>query len=194
MTATTAPLPAPPSSLVQRARSGDDQALEALLAAIEPTIQRFGRQLCRQEDDADDVTQETLLAMARHLGAFEERSSLTSWVFALARSACARRRRGLANRPHASTEGLPEPPDPAAGPEERLALREDTEALSRALAALPEVQRDVLFLRDLEGRSASETAQALGITVDAVKSRLHRARAALREALGEDPSAPRETE
>ena len=99
--------------LVERARAGDDHALDALLVAIEPVVQRFGRRLCRQDDDADDVKQDTLLALAQHLGDFEARSSLTSWVFALARSACVRRRRGLKNRPHASTDDLPEAIDAA---------------------------------------------------------------------------------
>lgn len=173
------------SALVERARGGDDHALDELLAALEPTVQRFGRRLCRQDDDADDVKQDTLLALSRHLGDFEDRSSLTSWVFALTRSACARKRRGLANRPHASTDDVPDATDLAPTPEERVALREDTEALARAVAALPQVHREVLFLRDLEGRPANETATALGITVDAVKSRLHRAREALREELSE---------
>jgi RNA polymerase sigma-70 factor, ECF subfamily len=172
--------------LVERARLGDEHALDALLAALEPTIQRFGRRLCRQDDDADDVKQDTLLALSRHLGDFEERSSITSWVFALARSACARKRRGLANRPHASTDDVPDAASAEPSPEDRVALREDTEALARAVAALPKVHQEVLFLRDLEGRPAAEAASELGITVDALKSRLHRAREALREELGSD--------
>jgi len=170
--------------LVERARLGDERALDALLVALEPTIQRFGRRLCRQDDDADDVKQDTLLALSRHLGEFEERSSITSWVFALARSACARKRRGLANRPHASTDDVPDAASAEPNPEDRVALREDTEALARAVAALPKVHQEVLFLRDLEGRPAAEAASELGITVDALKSRLHRAREALREELG----------
>lgn len=181
----THPPPANLSDLVARARSGDDRALEELLATLEPTVQRFGRRLCRQDDDADDVKQDTLLALSRHLGDFEERASLTSWVFALARSACARRRRGLANRPHASTADVPDAADATPSPEERMALREDTEALAKAVAALPAVHREVLFLRDLEGRPANEAASVLGISVDALKSRLHRAREALREELNE---------
>ncbi len=170
--------------LVERARLGDERALDALLVALEPTIQRFGRRLCRQDDDADDVKQDTLLALSRHLGEFEERSSITSWVFALARSACARKRRGLANRPHASTDDVPDAASAEPNPEDRVALREDTEALAKAVAALPKVHQEVLFLRDLEGRPAAEAASELGITVDALKSRLHRAREALREELG----------
>jgi len=181
---TKTPAAADLTPLVERARAGDERALDALLVALEPVVQRFGRRLCRQDDDAEDVTQDTLLALSQHLGDFEARASLTSWVFALARSACVRRRRGLKNRPHASTDGLPEAADAAPSPEERIALREETAALARAVAALPRVHQEVLFLRDLEGRPAAEAASALGITVDALKSRLHRAREALREALG----------
>ena len=80
--------------LVERARSGDAKALEELLASVAPAVERFGLRMCRNPDDADDVLQDTLLTIATHLGDFEGRSSLLSWVFTLARTACARRRRG----------------------------------------------------------------------------------------------------
>ncbi len=175
------------ADLAERARLGDEAALDRLLAELEPTVQRFGRKLCRHDEDAEDVTQDTLLALTKHLGDLENRAALTSWVFALARSACVRKRRGLANAPHASTFDVPESADGAPSPEDRAALREETEKLARAIADLPRVDRDVLFLRDLDGRPASEAATELGISVDAVKSRLHRAREALRARFGEEP-------
>src|SRR5512139_2295083 len=84
---------------VARAQRGDVVALEELLAEVAPTVLRFARRMCRSDADADDVLQDTLLAAATHLGEFEGRSSLSSWLFALARSACSRKRRGLANQP-----------------------------------------------------------------------------------------------
>ncbi len=169
--------------LVARAQKGDREALEAVLATVAPSIQRFGLRMCRNVHDADDVLQDTLINIAQHLADFEGRSSLTSWVFALTRSACARKRRGLKNRPPVSDERLAESPDHAPSPETRAADHELASALSSALDQLSDDYREVILLRDIEGLSAPETASSLGISVDAVKSRLHRAREALRAAL-----------
>jgi RNA polymerase sigma-70 factor (ECF subfamily) len=169
-------------ALIERARSGDGEAMQALLAELTPSVRRFGQQLCRHEADAMDVMQDTLLAVASHLGDFEERAALSSWVYALARSACNRRRRGLKNQAHLPDTAVPERADTEATPEERLEAAEVGRTLGRALCGLPDAQREVIVLRDLMGLSASETAERLGVSVPALKSRLHRARAALREA------------
>ena len=179
---------APPSSdeltkLVARAREGDREALEAVLAVVAPSMHRFGRRMCKNAHDADDVLQDTLMSVAKHLGDFEGRSSLSSWVFSIARSACARKRRGLKNRPPVSDEHVAETPDVAPNPEVRAADHELASALSVALDGLSDDHREVLLLRDIEGLSAPEAASTLGISVDALKSRLHRAREALRVAM-----------
>ncbi len=178
------------------AQSGDRKALEAVLASVAPSIHRFGLRMCKNEHDADDVLQDTLISVARHLGEFEGRSSLTSWVFMLAKTACTRRRRGLKNRPHDGDDRLVEEADDLPSPEARYADQELGEALKRALDALVEDHREVILLRDIEGLTATETASALGISVDAVKSRLHRAREALRSELRPlmEPSRPTPSE
>lgn len=179
-------------SLVERARTGDAGALEELLASVAPSVHRFGLRMCKSPHDADDALQDTLLSIATHLGEFEGRSSFTSWVFALTRSACARRRRGLKNQPTVSEDAAPEQVDAAPSPEQRAADRELGEALSRALDGLSEEHREVIVLRDIEGLSAADAAASLDLSVDALKSRLHRAREALREALRPvlEPLAP----
>lgn len=171
------------ADIVARAKTGDRQALETVLARLAPAVHRFGLRMCRNVHDAEDVLQDTLLGVANHLGEFEGRSSLSSWVFALTRSACARRRRGLKNRPPASDTSLSETPDHAPSPEARAADQELAEALGSALDGLSDDHREVILLRDVEGLSAPEAAGALGISVDALKSRLHRARELLRAAL-----------
>ncbi len=170
-------------SLIERARAGDTAALEELLAEVAPAVRRFGVRMCKDPHDADDVLQDTLLTIATHLPEYEGRSSLTSWVFALTRSACARRRRGAKNRPHESADALAERGDGNPTPAERAADRELGGALTRALDDLPDDYREVILLRDVEGLTAPEAAIALGISVDALKSRLHRAREALRTSL-----------
>jgi RNA polymerase sigma-70 factor (ECF subfamily) len=169
-------------ALLDRARSGDRQALSQVLSELSPLIQRFGVRLCRNDADADDIAQDTLWAVASHLDAFEGRSSLSSWVFALARSACSRRRRGLKNQPPVSDDRLSEQAA-SDDPELESSQRELRDRLSEALAALSPRHREVLSLRDIEGLSAAEAANVLGLSVDALKSRLHRARAALKEQL-----------
>ncbi len=175
-----------------RARAGDRRALEDLLARHADTVQRFGFKLCRDEEDARDVAQDTLLLVSTRLPDFEGRSSFTSWLFALARSACARKRRGLKNRPAVSMDSeegaWSDAEDPRRGPEEEASMQQLVTIAASALQSLPEAQRDALLLRDLEGLTAPEAAEVLGIGVDALKSRLHRAREALREAVLSDAS------
>ncbi len=173
----------PIDALLERARAGDARALEQLLATVAPSVHRFGLRMCKNADDAEDVLQDTLLSIATHLGEFEGRSSLLSWVFTLARTACSRRRRGLKNRPMTRAEDVPEASDSAPTPEQSAADHELAAAVGRALDALADDHREVIALRDIEGLTAPEAAEALGISVDALKSRLHRARESLREAL-----------
>lgn len=172
-----------PDSTLDRARRGDTAALEELLAQQAPAIYRFSLRMCRNAADAEDTLQDTLLAIAGHIGEFAGRSSLSSWVFALTRSACVRRRRGLKNRPAQSIDDASQLRSARPSPEEHASQSELTAALTAALDQLPEAYREVLLLRDVEGLSASEAAEALEVSVDALKSRLHRARQALREAL-----------
>jgi RNA polymerase sigma-70 factor (ECF subfamily) len=176
--------------VIARAQAGDRAALEELLAEIAPMVHRFGVRMCKNAHDADDVLQDTLISMVDHLGEFEGRSSLGSWVFTLARTACARRRRGLKNRPPVDDAHLEHTPTDAPSPEEGAAGRELEVAFARALDGLSDEHREVIQLRDVEGLTAPETAEVLGIGVDAVKSRLHRAREALRAALAPLRDAP----
>lgn len=170
-------------TLVERAQAGDREALERLLAEIAPSVLRFGRRMCRHEADAEDVLQDTLLRVATHLGDYEGRAALSTWVFTLARTACARKRRGRKNQPHASAEVLVGHRAEGPSPEAAAGETELRASVEEALHELSPEQREVLILRDMEGLTAPEVAEALGLRVAAVKSRLHRARAALREAL-----------
>jgi RNA polymerase sigma-70 factor (ECF subfamily) len=179
-------------TLVERARNGDAAALEDLLTRVAPAVRRFGLRMCRRPHDADDVLQDTLLNIATHLESFEGRSSFSSWVFALTRSACSRMQRGLKNRPTVSDDSVPEPRDDAPTPEQSATDRQIGRALVHALDGLPDDYREVILLRDVEGLTAPEAADALGVSVDALKSRLHRARDSLRNAMKPilEPTAP----
>jgi RNA polymerase sigma-70 factor (ECF subfamily) len=178
------------AELMAAARRGDTAALEALLIRYQPRLYRFGLHMCGNEEDAGDVAQDSLISMARSLRDFRGESSLSSWLYTIARSFCIKKRRRGKFAP-AREESLEAPginaaqrlADPAPSPEQTTANRELQFALTRAIDRLAPAQREVLVLRDVEGLSAPEVAKVLEISVDAVKSRLHRARVAVREAL-----------
>lgn len=171
--------------LVTAAQSGDAGAREALFARFEASIYRFGLHMCRDTEDARDVLQETLLAATRTLDGFRGDAAVGTWLFQIARSFCIkmRRRRGrqqavdLDDTMEVELGGVP---DPGALPDEVAIDKQVGAALRRAIGRLPATNREVIVLRDVEGLSAPEVATTLGISVDAVKSRLHRARMAIR--------------
>jgi RNA polymerase sigma-70 factor (ECF subfamily) len=186
--------------LLEAVRTRNDRAaLEALLERHAPAIWRFGMKMCRDLEDAKDVLQETMLAAARTARDFRGGSKVDTWLFAIARSFCIKKRRRSKFAPDEPVS-LEERAEQAAAiaasapaPDELVSARELGVALDRALDELEPSQREVLILRDVEGLSAAEVAEVLGLTVDAVKSRLHRARVALRERLSPwfgPPQAP----
>jgi RNA polymerase sigma-70 factor (ECF subfamily) len=169
------------TALLAAAQRGERPAVDELLARYEPRIYRFGLRMCGDEDSAREVLQETMLAAFRNLASFRGQASLSTWLFQIARSFCIKERRGV----RASVELSAEIADGAPSPESSAHAREIGLALSNAIADLPADQREVLVLRDVEGLSAEEAASVVGIEVGALKSRLHRARMALRSKLAD---------
>ncbi|HEX2676566.1 MAG TPA: sigma-70 family RNA polymerase sigma factor [Polyangiales bacterium] len=175
----------PDPELLEGARRGDARALETLLERHAPAVYRFGLKMCGNPHDAQDVVQETLLAAARSLQDFRGDASFTTWLYTVARNACSRRARSSKFAP-AALEPLRDDdslPSHELAPDEALERSTLARTLDEALASLSASEREILVLRDIEGLSASETSEVLGLSVAAVKSRLHRARAALRERL-----------
>ena len=187
--------------LVAAARQGDTTALEMLLLRYQPHLYRFGLRMCGNAEDAGDVAQESLISMARAVRDFRGDSSVSSWLYTIARRFCIKKRRRSKFAP-TREESLDTPgtgvarhlADPRPTPEQTATNRELATALTHAIDGLEPSQREVLVLRDVEGLSAPEVARILGLSVDAVKSRLHRARVAIREeltpALGRPAIAP----
>jgi RNA polymerase sigma-70 factor (ECF subfamily) len=174
--------------LLAEARAGDRQALEALLERYQAQVYGFGVKMCGNPEDAKDVLQETLLTVARDIRNFRGGSSLSTWLYTIARSACIKMRRRSKFAPEQAssveigaateTESLA---DPARSADEVLAGKQVERALGRAIGELEPMYREVLMLRDVEGLTAPEVAEVLGLTIQAVKSRLHRARLSVRE-------------
>ncbi|MCC6349561.1 MAG: sigma-70 family RNA polymerase sigma factor [Candidatus Eisenbacteria bacterium] len=172
------------AKLVAAARKGDRRALNELFKAAAAPALRFSRVFCRDPHEAEDLAQDVMATLLRTLPRFRGDASLSTWTYTVARRACGRRRQRLAReRPLAEVSQALEAAPPEAGPLRSLERRQLGEALERAIAALPAAQRDVVVLRDVEGLTAAEVGRILGIGERAVKSRLHRARLALRERL-----------
>lgn len=169
------------------AAEGDDDALAQLVRAHHDRVYRFGRRVCRDQHDADDAVQEAFVTLARRRDVIAHAGAL-SWLLTVVRNACRRMLRPIARQRRSLGEPLPgdaadQLASPALDPQQALERWELVNAVQAAIAALPRGQREVLVLRDLEGLGGEQTAAALGLEVDAMKTRLHRARAALRAAL-----------
>ena len=176
--------------LLDAARAGDTDALETLLERYQPKVLRFGLRMCRDFADAEDVVQETLLAAARGLRTFRGGASLSTWLYTIARSYCIKKRRRskFAPKYEASLDDEAKQearriPAPERSPEQSAMDNELQGALAEAIDSLEPMYKEVLLLRDMEGLTAPEVAQVVDASVSAVKSRLHRARGAVREAL-----------
>lgn len=177
----------PSEQLLDRARSGDRRALESLLLRHQAQVYRFGLKMCRDSEDAKDVLQDTLFAAARGVRDFRGASSISTWLYTIARSFCIKKRRKRKFAPEQErsldTDSEMEAgrvADPTKNPDEALASMQVEHALEQAIGALEPTYREVLLLRDVEGLTAPEVAEVLGLSVHAVKSRLHRARLAVR--------------
>jgi RNA polymerase sigma-70 factor, ECF subfamily len=176
------------SRLLAEAQAGDPDALNRLVALHRQGVYRFGLQVCRTTEDAEDAVQEALWAATRAFRTFRgTASSIASWLFTIVRRECLRLLEGH-RHPTASLDEAEGAPAPAASrPDEVLASKRRTDVLARALARLEPAYREVVLLRDIQELSAPEAAARLGISVDALKSRLHRARVSLREQVQQMP-------
>jgi RNA polymerase sigma factor (sigma-70 family) len=143
----------------------------------QPDVRRFARRACATSEDAEDAVQLALWRLYRHIGALRTAATFVTWLFRIVERECHRLLRG--RTPAEPIDDLPEADMPAAQ-SVPIALRLD---LSRAIESLAPPYRDVLILRDLHELTAPEVAAELGISTDAVKSRLHRARSQVRTQL-----------
>ncbi|HEX4309286.1 MAG TPA: sigma-70 family RNA polymerase sigma factor [Acidobacteriaceae bacterium] len=155
---------------------------EGLTNQHKDAVYRQMLRVCGNREDAEDVLIEALLRAWRHIDSLESAATFRAWLAQIARRVCFRVRRREALLP---LEEMPEfdAAATAPGPEEQTAAAEMKSIVLGALAALPPAYRKVYELRDIEEKSGEEAAQQLGITLAAVKSRLHRARSMMRQSL-----------
>ena len=186
----------PDAELVRRAKSGELAAFEELAARYERRVFTLARRIVRHEQDAEDVTQQTFLSAVENLGGFRGEAAFATWLFRIATHAALkilRKRKGLdtvsleeATEPQDNLGGVAHPEfiaDWRQSPEQLVQRNETRRLLDDALNRLDEKHRLVFLLRDVEGFSVKETAEALGLSEANVKVRLLRARLQLREDL-----------
>lgn len=176
--------------LVSRVRSGEVALFEVLMRRNNPRVYHAIRSILRDEGEVEDAMQQAYLDAFLHLDQFAGGAAFSTWLTRIAVNEALGRLRGRARlvlvgegeaEPDGSTEDFMRSPPET--PEERAAVREATALLERAVDDLPQSYRTVFMLREVEGLSTAETGQALGLTEETVKMRLHRGRLALKDAL-----------
>jgi RNA polymerase sigma-70 factor (ECF subfamily) len=159
-----------------------------------PRVYHMARRMVRSDDDAEDVTQDVLLKVVRHLPTFRGESALPTWLHRVTLNTAISHRRKWAVRQERRVRDpfdrvLADAPAPkpgwdgASAPEVPLLRRETRGLIERAIAGLPPIYRTVFVLSDVEGLPNAVIAKQLGLSLSAIKSRLHRARQLLRDAL-----------
>ena len=182
----------PEVRLAERLMHGDLTAFDEFVDLFRGKLFQYSYLNCGHRQDAEEVAQETLLKAFQSFRQLQDPASVKAWIFRIARNFCFMKRRKSAFAPAqeisldelkpAFKTGLADwraLPDKAAESKEMRAL------LERAIAALPDLYKNVLLLRDLEELSVKETAGILDVSEDVVKTRLHRARLAVRKRIDE---------
>jgi RNA polymerase sigma-70 factor, ECF subfamily len=193
---TKSPRNLPDDELIRIAQNGDSAAFTELVRRYEDTVYRFSYKICRDSDKAAETLQDTFINVFRKLRTFDGRSKFSTWLYTIVTNNCLMKRRKRKgelleesleaydhpHRQHAMAQSSP-PLHMHETPVDLVIGKELREVLDRAILRLPEDYRVVFVMRDIEGQSNEETARALGLSVEATKSRLRRARGFLREQL-----------
>ena len=190
--------------LVRRAQGGDSGSFNELTRRYTNIVYRILYKILRHEEDTQDALQDTFVSAYRALPRFRQDARFSTWIYRIATNAALMktraRRTNLVSLDHPTDEpdakSVWELPDFSATPDEEILTDETRRVMEAAIQALPPEQRAAFVLHDIEDLSSAETAEAMGITVSAVNSRLHRARVQLRDRIGRylkqpDPSLRR---
>ena len=175
--------------LVERHRCGDLQAFDEVYARFGEMVYNLAARLAGNREEAADLTQEIFLRIYRHLGSFGGRSTLKTWVFRIAVNHCrdrlSRHSPVMQSIDDGAEEGGVPIADPGRDPEALAVAADQGRRVTEGLARLPQVFREAVVLRDLEGLSYEEIAEVLGVRVGTVRSRIARGRDHLRLLLEE---------
>ena len=178
--------------LVQRAQQGDTAAFDELVRRYTSIVYRVLYKILRHEEDTQDALQDTFVSAYRALPRFRQDARFSTWIYRIATNAALMKARARKNNMVSLDHPTEDPdaqsawelPDWSATPDEEIMTGETRRIMEDAIQALPPEQRAAFVLHDIQDLSSAETAQAMGITVSAVNSRLHRARVFLRDRIG----------
>jgi RNA polymerase sigma-70 factor, ECF subfamily len=185
--------------LARQLIAGEPEAFDRFVEHFRAKIFHYSWLMCGQREDAEEVAQETLLKVFEGFDHLREPERVRPWVFRIAKNACLMKRRKSVFAPsqelslddfmpslnHAGGHAKIQIADWSHLPDRQMLQSEMKHVLARAIGELPENYRAVILLRDMEELSTLETAQILDLTEDVVKTRLHRARLAVRQKLDE---------
>src|SRR5262245_47004640 len=173
------------AEIVARIRGGERALFEILMRRHNQRIYRVARAVVKDEVEVEDVMQQAYVNAYAHLHQFEERSQFSTWLTRITLNEAFARRRKLQAESKTEDAGAFMDTIPSSQPDpERQAYAEELRCvLEEAVDTLPDTYRTVFMLRDVEGLSTSETGEGLGLGEEAVKTRLHRARAMIRRAV-----------
>ena len=186
---------APEVEWARRLLAGDAEAFTPFVESFQQRIFQYTWLMCGQREDAEEVSQDTLLKVFESFDKLQDPEKVRAWVFRIAKNYCLMKRRKSVFAPDRElsldellpgADGAPrsiQVPDGAELPDEQVLRSELNGELERALRELPEIYRSVVLLRDVEGLSTAEAAEVLEVNEDTVKQRLHRGRLALRKSL-----------
>lgn len=175
------PTRTPPSCTASAAPPvGTSLSLASLARSIQPFVSAVAHKLVVNPADAEEIAQEVWVVIVRNMDRFEGRSSMETWVYALVRSQVSHRFRRARPVPLSSIDVQVDEPDDPRDDMARWELHDDIE---QALADLSELDRTIVLERDLDGYCAQDVADHVGLSVPALKSRLRRARVAMRQRL-----------
>jgi len=181
------------AALVARLRADDESAYDEVVRRFGPRMLSVARRLLTQEQDSQDAVQDAFLSAFRSIHSFQGDAKLATWLHRIVVNAALMKLRSKRRKPESAIDDLmprytEEGQRQSSGDwrvthDTAVQTSEVREQVLHAIDQLPELYREILLLRDIEELSTEETAQQLGITEGAVKTRLHRARLALRELL-----------
>ncbi|NOX67120.1 MAG: RNA polymerase sigma factor [Chlorobi bacterium] len=175
--------------LIKKAQEGDRNALAKLVKQYEQTVYNFAFKICRDKERAEHTMQETFLSMVKSIKQFSGKSKLSTWLYTVVSNHCLMMARSNKKHLHASIDDEDSLIDEKnitdwnISPQRIAENDELKDILNEAINKLPPDYRIVFMLRDIQGFSTEETGKAINLSVPAVKSRLHRARAFLRNEL-----------
>jgi len=174
------------SENLEKAKAGDPQAFQELVRPHVDSIRRFARSFCKSESDADDLAQDALLKAYRSFGTFDGRSSLTTWLYTVAKNQFLDHRRGKLFRWRSRENELGDmDPSSLPGAEHLLDERQRVEFLWAALRRIDEKFRTPLVLAEIDGISYEQIAEIEQIPIGTVRSRIARAKDQLRTLIGQ---------